>query len=466
MSFLIINIKINFVIQLIKNEDMKTIKILFIIFLIIPVNSLLYSQGKDEFKPIYTLGGVVFSGWQYNIDNADFITKLDTSAAGIDNNSVYGYKPTANQFEISKNTFYIDRAYIDLKAVLSPQIKARLTPDFYSFTDGSGKTQYAYQVKFAYAEYTPLSSENGTSLSFALGVFPNQWVPIMDKYWGYRFVSKTLTDYPWVTATVKSGNTISKTTSTYFPTADLGLTAKFTLPDKYADLYVAVVNGNGFRNLSFDNRFKDVQITGFIYPLSKYLSKKAEKYKKAGKLRLDGISDLTLGGFFYSGKLDKGENYAGAQFQRNRFGGMLSAKYSFKKAGFVKLGGEFSVQKNEDPATLTSSTSVTTDARGISAFMEFNPPVESLNEKLSFIARYDVFDPNTTDDAISSAKGFNNRNDQQTLLILGTFYRPAKVLAFGLSYQITKFDGDFIVKYDGTTSNSLSRLFFNTVLEF
>ena len=466
MSFLIINIKINFVILLIKNEDMKTITLLSVFFLVITANSFLYSQDKDEFKPSYSLGGVVFSGWHYNIDNADFISKLDTSAAGIDNNSAYGYKPTANQFEVSKNTFYIDRAYIDLKAILSPQIKARLTPDFYSFTDGSGKTQYAYQIKFAYAEYTPLTTENGTSLSFTLGVSPNQWAPNIDKYWGYRFVARTLTDYPWVSAAVKSGNTVTKTTSTYFSTADLGLTAKFTLPDKYADLYVAVVNGNGFRNLNFDNRFKDVQVTAYIYPLSKYLTKKTEKYKKAGKLRLDGISDLTLGGFYYSGKLDKGENYAGAQYQRNRFGGMLSAKYNFKKAGFVKLGGEFSVQKNEDPATLTSYTSITTDARGVSAFMEFNPPVESLKEKLSFIARYDVFDPNTTDDAMSSSKGFNNRNDQQTLLILGSFYRPSKVLGFGLSYQITKFDGDFIVKYDGTTSNTLNRLYFNTVLEF
>ncbi len=445
---------------------MKTIKILFIVLLITPFNSFLYSQGKDEFKPSYTLGGIVFSGWQYNIDNADFISRLDTSAGGIDNNSAFGYKPTAHQFEISKNTFYIDRAYIDLKAVLTPQIKARLTPDFYSFADGSGKTQYAYQIKFAYADYTPLSLENGTSLTFTLGVNSNQWVPNMDKYWGYRFVSKTLTDYPWVTAAVKSGNNVSKTTSTYFSTADLGLTAKLTLPHKYADLYVAVVNGNGFRNLGFDNRFKDVQITSFIYPLSKFLTDKTEKYKKEGKPRLDGISDLTLGGFVYLGKLDKGENYTGAQYKRNRFGGMISAKYNFKKAGFIKLGGEFSVQNNEDPVSDITDASRTTDARGISAFMEFNPPVESLNEKLSLTARYDVFDPNTANDALISSKGFNSSNDQQSLLILGLFYRPAKVLGFGLSYQMTKFDGDFTVNYDGTVSNSLGRLFFNTVLEF
>ncbi|MBS1551036.1 MAG: hypothetical protein JST15_03075 [Bacteroidetes bacterium] len=445
---------------------MKTIKILFIVLLITPFNSFLYSQGKDEFKPSYTLGGIVFSGWQYNIDNADFISRLDTSAVGIDNNSAFGYKPTAHQFEISKNTFYIDRAYIDLKAVLTPQIKARLTPDFYSFTDGGGKTQYAYQIKFAYADYTPFSIENGTSLTFTLGVNSNQWVPNMDKYWGYRFVSKTLTDYPWVTSAVKSGNTVLKTTSTYFSTADLGLTAKLTLPEKYADLYIAIVNGNGFRNLSFDNRFKDVQITSFIYPLSKYLADKTEKYKKEGKLRLDGISDLTLGGFVYLGKLDKGENYTGAQYKRNRFGGMISAKYNFKKAGFIKLGGEFSVQNNEDPVSDITDASRTTDARGISAFMEFNPPVESLNEKLSLTARYDVFDPNTANDALVSAKGFNSSNDQQSLLILGLFYRPAKVLGFGLSYQMTKFDGDFTVNYDGTVSNSLGRLFFNTVLEF
>lgn len=442
---------------------MKKNKLLLILLLASVWTAKIYSQPKDDFKPSYNIGGLIFTGWQFNIDNAEFISKLDTV---VSNNNPYGYQPVKNQFEVSKNTFYLERAYINVRAALTPQINARLTPDIYSYTDGAGVTQFSYRVKFAYFDYTPLVCENGSSLTFTLGVNQNQWTSNMDKCFGYRFVAKSLTDYPWVTSASKTGNTVIKTTSTYFSTADLGFTAKFAFPNKFGELYAAIVNGNGFRDLSFDNRFKDVQITGLVYPLAGMLNKKTEQMKKAGKDRLEGISELTFGGFAYLGKLDKGENYNGAQYKRNRFGGMLNFKFNFKNTGFIKVGGEYSIQRNGGPAVSNPDSTAEINAGGLSAYLELCPPVKSLNEKFSLLFRYDLFDPNTADNVSAPSTAFNNNNDKQNLIILGLFYKPAKVLGFGFSYQITKFQDNFVVKYDGTVTDKLERLYFNTVLEF
>ncbi|HMS64281.1 MAG TPA: hypothetical protein PKD83_03405 [Ignavibacteria bacterium] len=445
---------------------MRTMKLHFSIFFMLIIATTAFSQNKEEeFKPSYSVGATVFSGWVYNLNDAQFISKLDT-AAGPSSSAPFGYAPTANQFEVTKNSFYLDRAYINVRAFLTPQINARVTPDIFSFTDGTGATQYAYQIKFAYVEYTPLTADNGASLGFTLGVNSNQWVTNFEKYYQYRFVQKTLTDFAWVTSATVSGNTVTNTTSTYFPTADLGLTAKFTFPHKYADLYLAVVNGNGFRNLSLDNRFKDVQITGYVYPLAGKISKEMAMLKKKGKTRLNGLNELVFGGVAYLGKLNNGENYSGAQYKRNRFGGMFAGKYNFNKSGFIRIGGEYSTQANQSPTPGAPYTALKTDARGISVFMEFCPPSEQLGEKVTMLLRYDAFDPNTSDNASAGTSGFNSNDDAQSLFIAGVFYRPALAFGFGLSYQLTTFQNDFGVKYDGTPTEDLERLYLNTVLNF
>lgn len=424
---------------------------MFLAFAAAAVNA----QEKDGFKPEVKIGGTIFSGWDYNIGNSEFISLVDVASA--DASQPFGYKPVKNQFETNKNSFYLERAYINVFATLSPQLKARFTPDIYSFTTTTGTattTQYAYQVKFAWLEYTPLTTDDGLSLSFTGGVVPNLWVGQMDKYFGYRGAVKTLTDYSYTTAASVNTTTgvVSRTTSTYFPTADLGMIAKLVLPKKYADVSVAVYNGNGFRNLSFDNRFKDVMFSAFIYPLAGELSKK-------GKNRITGISDLAIGGYGYIGKLGSGEG----QTAKTRFGGMANVKFNFENAGFVKLGGEIDFLSNQvaNPTVLDS----TVNGRGISTWLEFVPPVETLKEKVSLVARYDWYDPNTNKPG-TNAGGFNADNGKQNFLMVGLFYKPINIVTLGVNYQMVTYEKDFAVKYDGTPTNSVSRFYFNTILDF
>lgn len=412
----------------------------------------------QEIKPEIKIGGTLYTGWDYNIGNSEFINKLDVNSP--DGNQPFGYTPVKNQFETNKNSFYLERAYINVFATINPQIKARFTPDIYSYTDGKGVTQYSYQVKFAWLEYTPLKTEEGLALSLTGGLIPNLWVGQVEKAFGYRGAIKTLTDFQWTTAASvnTTSGAVTRTTSSYFPTADLGVTAKFAFPKNYADVSVAVYNGNGFRNLSFDNRFKDVMFSAFVYPLAGDLAKKRDAAKKLGKTRINGISDLTFGGFGYLGTLGGGEGSNG----KTRFGGMANFKYNFDNAGFIKIGGEYSVYSNE--AASITTTDSTVSGNGISTWIEFNPPIEELKERISLVGRFDWFDPNSNKPG-TNAKGFNADNGKQNLIMAGLFYKPVNIVTLGLNYQLYTFEKDFAVKYDGTPTNTISRLFFNIILE-
>lgn len=423
----------------------------------------------QEFKPEVKVGATIFTGWEYNIDNAEFISKLDTTMP--DGNAPFGLRPVKYQFETNRNTFFLDRAYLNVRMSLTPELFARVTPDVFSFTDGNGRLQFAWQIKFAYLSYTPVKTEKGLSLGFTAGVIPNLWTTAMDKYFGYRGMIRTFTDYPWTVSAVRSEASVIRTTNNYFSTADLGADIALTLPNGYAEINADILNGNNFRNLGFDTRFKDLMFAAFIHPLAGQINKKTEKMKKAGKERIDGIADLTFGGFAYIGKLDKGENYTpgGVQYKRNRFGGMAHVRFNFKRVGFVRLGGEYSVQANDDPAPGNPDSLIETNARGISSWLEFAPPVEALKEKLSLIAKLDIFDPNISSNEPDPSLfriTFNNLTDRQALLLVGLAFKPAKIVTIGVNYQSVMYQEDYVVKYDGTTTDSDGRFFFNVILDF
>jgi hypothetical protein len=437
-------------------------KLIFLITL--TVTSVLFAQ---EFKQEVKIGSVIFTGFEFNIDNAEFISKLDTSSHNT--SAPFGYNPLKNQFETSKNSFYLERAYINVMASLMPDLKARVTPDVFSYTDGNGKTQYNLALKYAFIDYTPLKCTSGLSLGFSVGIVPNNWIGINEKYWNYRGFAKTFTDYSWTMSASKSGNSVSRSSASFFSSADLGLLLNFTAPKGFAEIQAAVFNGNGYRNLNFDNRFKDLLFTVFIHPMQDQLNKKTEALKKVNKDRIEGISDLTFGGFLYMGKLDKGENYAvnGVQYERSRFGGMAHLRCNFKKAGFISIGGEYSMQKNVDPGS-PATDKAETSPKGFSAYLEFNPPVLSINEKLMLVARFDSFDPDIYEPAgySSTTPLFDNSHGKQTLLIGGLAFKPNKMLTLGVTYQSITYQDNFVVKYDGTTAKTDSRLLLHGILSF
>jgi hypothetical protein len=442
-----------------------------LLLLVLFVSTTLFSQNKPDFKQEVKVGGLVFTGWTFNMDNADLPGTLNLDSTIAD--PVYGSAPKKNQFETSRNSFYIDRAYINIKASLTPQITARLTPDVYSAKDQSGATQYFTQMKYAFFDYMPLNTDDGLALSFSVGLIPNQWIGNVENYYGYRGVQKTLTDYSWVTGqrilkNPLTGKAYQVTTSTgsFFSSADLGMTTKLSLPKKYAELFVSILNGNGFRNEGFDqNRFKDFMVTGFIHPLAGQIAKRMEIMKSAKKTRLDGITDLTVGGFTYMGRLANNEFGVanGGQYKNTRFGGMVNFKVNFTNFGSLKIGGEYSAFTNQVPSNpATPTIDSTYSGGGLSSWLEFNPPVEQLNDKLFLTFRYDMFKAQNTD---NGSTAFYDKG-KQSLMIIGLMYKPASLLTIGVSYQSTSYDQNYVVKYDGTTASSINRFYLNTILDF
>ena len=166
---------------------MKNIK--YILLLILLFSTRAFSQ--TDFKPEVKIGSVIITGWEFNIDNAQFISKLDSTAANP--TAAFGYNPTKNQFETSKNNFFLERAYLNIFASLTPQIKARITSDVQPVAGAAN--QYFLLLKYANFVYTPLQKDNGMTLGFGLGILPNRWVEKNDAYWGYRGIAKNLTDY-------------------------------------------------------------------------------------------------------------------------------------------------------------------------------------------------------------------------------------------------------------------------------
>ena len=440
--------------------------VILILFFSLCISATAFSQ--DDFKPEIKIGTTLFTGWEYNSGNDNFISSLDSSL--VNPNAAFGYDPVKHQFETSQNSFYLDRAYLTLLGTFTPTVKGRVTTDLYSITDGAGKTQYQLGLKFAWLDWTPYKNENGMAVDLSFGILPNQWITINEKYYGYRGFAKTLTDFQWITSASKSANAVSgkyavsKTQSSYFTPADLGANLSLTGPKGIGELYLNVFNGNGFRNISFDNRFKDVEAILFVHPLAEQI-KNSSKKSESG--RIFGITELTFGGFVYLGKLGLGENFIpnGVQYQRNRLGGMVNLKYNFAKAGFVKVGGEYSIQSNRDPSSANSTVEVKTTSTGFSSYLEFNPPVESLNEKLMLVARYDSFDPDNLNDN-TSVNSFNNNTDKQSLLMLSLAYKPSKYITLGLSYQQIGYQLPYIVNYDGLTSTTDSKLLVHGILEF
>ncbi len=423
----------------------------------------------QDFKPEVKIGGVIFTGWDYNMDNAQFISKVDTSSNGVNQNAAFGFNPTKNQFETSKNSFFLERAYININASLSPEIKARITPDVQQVSGVAN--QYFLLIKYANLTYTPMMKDNGMSLGFSLGIIPQRWIEKNENYWGYRGIAKVLEDYSYTYGASKSGNTISQSTGSYFSSADLGFETNFNLPKGYAEVYADVLNGNGYKNLSYDNRFKDFQASAFIHPLAGQIKKKMDAAAK-NKKRMSGITDLTVGGYLYLGKLALGENMTvnpadggvGTQYVRNRFGGMAHVKLNFKNSGYLNLGGELSLQSNQDPAAKIDSVAKT-NAMGFSAYLDLCPPVKSFNEKLSLVARYDSFDPNT-DNSSTSTTTFNNNTDKQSLLILALAFRPNNNLTLAVSYQSITYQSEYVVKYDGTPTKTDSKLVVHGIVNF
>lgn len=267
------------------------------------------------------------------------------------------------------NDFSIGRVYVNLKSNLSEKVSMRFTTDVYKGKDQSvvvdGKSfvaiddksfdvvddksfkvspskyydAYTLRVKYAYVDFKKIIPH--TKITFGLQGTP--WIGMVDKSWGYRFVSKSLFDQYKVMSS-----------------ADYGVGLTVSIPSGYGEGVVQVVNGNGYSRLE-TNKHKDIIARILLTPLPK------DKILKS----------LGIAGLYYLGKDDDGNG-------KNRACGHLRFKYDF-----INLSGEFGIS---------------TDGKDEISGMGFACAVEIKLDKieplkpLAIIGRLESWDKNTDND--------------------------------------------------------------------
>jgi hypothetical protein len=302
------------------------------------------------------------------------------------------------------NRFDLDRLYLTAKAQIFDEGKVQLTTDIFRNTaTGTYYPGLSIRIKLGYFDYTPFSS-----LSVKIGVIPTVWCGFMDSYWKYRGIAPTVTDR-----------------NSFFSSADIGLSISYALPEKLGEIAGFMLNGNGYAAPE-TNRFKDF---GFRVSVSPF------------------TDSPTLKSFVLAGYAYKGNNMSALStaLQRDRLGAFVGYSYDVASAGV-----EYSIRK-EAP----TNPDTVVNGNALSLFGEFKAPFEEVRNKLSFVWRYDVLEPNVD-------KGL----DIQRFGALGICYKPHDKISFILNRQWTRAESDVLKRNDGSKTEFDGRWFLHTIVNF
>jgi hypothetical protein len=258
------------------------------------------------------------------------------------------------------------------------------------------------RLKFAYLDYAAMQG-----LSVKFGMIPGVWSSTEETQWRYRGIDKTLSD--------KNG---------YFSTADLGLSATYTLPNKLGEVAAYMLNGDGF-TAPEANRFKDYSFRTTITPFG---------------------SVEALKSFAVSGLYSVGAAGTTRALQRDRFGAQVGYSYSY-----VSVGAEYLVRKDAP----TNPDTVRT-GNAYSLIAEVKAPFADLQSKLSMLVRFDGVEPNVD-------KG----GDMTHFLIAGIVWKVTDKLTVAIDNQLLICELNSLKR---TTDNVMldtdRRWFLHTILNF
>ena len=161
----------------------------------------------------------------------------------------YTYDLTDGQHTVKGfNSFNVTRFYFGVQGKHYFSNTQKGYAGYRILLDGKdmGNGYFTAYVKYAYFEiggvlpYTTLR----------LGQVPTPWVGFEEKIWGFRFVQKVFVDQ-----------------FNYFGSTDRGVTVSYTSPKKFAQVALALVNGEGYHAPEV-NKYKDMMGRLSIFPLA------------------------------------------------------------------------------------------------------------------------------------------------------------------------------------------------------
>jgi hypothetical protein len=237
------------------------------------------------------------------------------------------------------NNFDVTRAYLNINAQLSKNVRFRFTPDIRRITDSSLSGSLVLRVKYAYAQFDNITPKAW----IRLGAHQTPWLDFEESIDRYRV----------------QGTMFSEREGLIPGSSDFGASYFTPLPGDYGEVHGGVYNGEGYA-LAEANKYKSVQIRGTVRPLP-------------GASVLKG---LRVSGFYNAGW------YAA---DRPRRLGIVMGSFEHKHV----VGTLQALKATERPTPLL----VDVDRTGWSAFVEPRQGPSGL----AGILRYDSYDP---DDAV------------------------------------------------------------------
>ena len=174
--------------------------------------------------PTLNFSGVIFGSYNYQLPTTPTQLRNQTS-----------------------NSFVVDRAYLTFRMAAGDRTSIRITTDVFQSTDSTSNA-YTVRAKYAFLQYEAPKMANGAQVTGRIGILHNVVIDHVENFWP-RYLSQASTE--------RAG---------FFSSADVGLAALVTLPNKWGEVYANVVNGPGYTARERD-RFKDLAIRLTLTPL-------------------------------------------------------------------------------------------------------------------------------------------------------------------------------------------------------
>jgi hypothetical protein len=324
----------------------------------------------------------------------------------------YNFTPSTTPNQLGNqndNSFILDRAYLNFRAPAGDRMSVRVTTDVYQTTEGTANS-YTIRAKYAYLQYDGTKTASGAQLMGRLGILQNVVIEHTESFWP-RYLSQT--------AVERAG---------YFSSADAGVAAQATLPDKMGEVYATVVNGTSYTSRERD-RFKDYAIRFSLTPLA--------SNPGAGLLQTFTISPWIYKGASASAFVNGGTGQVGAvgeALDRSRYGILAGIRDPR-----LVVAGEWAQRKDgvdvgaNTVASPRTAGSVT--GRLLSAFTVVRPFAFTNGtgkSPLAIVARYDRVNPSASSENLAAPLPTDNAYHT---VIGGVSYDVNPRVTFAADYQ-------------------------------
>jgi hypothetical protein len=324
----------------------------------------------------------------------------------------YQIPTTPNQFNNqANNQFILDRAYLTFRIGAGDRTSIRITTDVYQTSEATPNA-YTLRAKYAYLQYDGNKAANGSQLIGRLGILHNVEIDAEEQFWP-RYLS-----------------TVPVERAGYFASADAGLAALYTLPNRMGEVYSTIVNGPGYTARE-NNRFKDVAARLSLTPLA-----------NSTMTPLAQSLTLTLWGYkgaqasnFVNGNTPLGIAPVGEAMDRNRAGVLVGVREPR-----LTLAAQYATRRDErDTASATLPRTVLGAKGSLWSVYGVSRPLAFVNgtgkSPFGVVARYDRVSPSVgLDNAPTGSISASPSNSYHTL-IAGLFWDLSQKAQLALDYQ-------------------------------